>query len=40
MKRVPQNKSSAKGVKGVPPSVRIYSPQLEDPSTNQLLVTL
>ena len=28
-----------RGVKGVPPSVRVYSPQLEDPSTNQLLVT-
>jgi hypothetical protein len=39
MKRVPQINSSAKGVKGVPPSVRVYSPQLEDPSTNQLLVT-
>jgi len=39
MNRVPQNDSSSKGVKGVSPSVRVYSPQLEDTSTNQLLVT-
>jgi hypothetical protein len=39
MNWVPQKNLSPKGVKGVPPSVRIYSPPLEDPSTNQLLVT-
>ena len=36
---VPHDSSSSREVKGVSPSVRVYSPQLEDPSTNQLLVT-
>jgi hypothetical protein len=39
MNRVPHKISFHKGVKRVPPSVRVFSPQLEDPSTNQLLVT-
>ena len=39
MKRVPQNILSSRGVKGTTPSVRMYSPQLENHSINQLPVT-
>jgi len=39
MNWVPQKEFSSEGVKGGTLSVRVYSPQLEDPSTNQLLVT-
>ena len=32
MIRVPQKNLFERGVKGVPPSVRIYSPRLEEPN--------
>ena len=35
MKRVPQNNYSSRGVKGVPPSVRVYSPPLKEISGDQ-----
>ena len=39
MNRVPQKNLFERGVKSVPPSVRIYSPRLEEPNFDQLWAT-
>ena len=39
MIRVPQKNLFERGVKGVPPSVRIYSPRLEEPNFDQMWAT-